>query len=291
MSGGTKLYKRMGSYNMKIQVLDKGYVKLIEPVMGSDKAIVNAARVSYGGDADDNAKMTDGDIKLLRYLMRHLHTSPFEMAEMKFEMKMPIFVARQFIRHRTANVNEISGRYTEMEDDFYMPDSLRTQSKSNKQGSEGELNDPHGFNREKYFLAMKQAFDVYKELIEAGMAKEQARGILPLNTYTKWVWKMDLRNLLHFLKLRLDLHAQWEIREYANAIADMVANKFPFSYAAFVDYQFVAKTFSSKELKVIREVSCENPKLFRDEAKAVGLEGREYKEFLDKVEVGDIENE
>jgi thymidylate synthase (FAD) len=230
-----------------IGALDHGYVRLLD-IMGDDQEIVNAARISYDG------KGKSADRALIRYLLRHKHTSPFEMAELKFELKMPIFVARQWVRHRTANMNEMSARYTELPDDMFVPEELNLQSVDNKQGRgdqldsrvEGEMIDLiDNFN--------KTSYEGYQELLAAGVARETARGILPLNIYTKFVWKMDLHNLMHFLHLRLHPHAQEEIREYAEIIQNFVQLYFPMTYEAFVDYVRDSYTCSKMEVEVIRE--------------------------------------
>jgi len=212
---------------MKINVLDHGFVRLVDH-MGDDSSIVQAARVSYG----EGTKSVRCDTGLIRYLMRNQHMSPFEMCELKFHIKLPIFVARQWIRHRTANVNEISARYSVISDDFYVPSVVNYQSKDNKQGSGAEHEHSESFVREISRISYK-AYESYKYMIEEGVAREQARIILPVNMYTEWYWKIDLRNLLHFLKLRMDSHAQFEIREYANAIAQVVREHYPVTWSAF----------------------------------------------------------
>lgn len=226
------------------RVLDKGYVKLIDK-MGTDKTIVNAARTSYG----KGTKTVRDDENLLRYLMRHHHSGPFEFCEMTFEMKLPIFVARQLIRHRTFSVNEISARYSELPEEFYIPKVWRKQTTKNKQGSEGEVE----FDINYYETECNHLFSIYGAYLEEGMTREQARMVLPLSTYTKWVWKCDLRNILHMLKLRLDEHAQEETREYAKAIASIVKENFPITYKAFEDYMLYSVTFSRQEMDIIRE--------------------------------------
>jgi len=225
-----------------------GYV-ILRDVMGSDSDIANSARISYDyqGPSKDRA--------LLRYLMRHKHTSPFEMAELKFEIKMPIFVARQWIRHRTANVNEVSARYTQLPDEMFIPSVLSIQSTANKQGREEELDEAE--SKRLILDIMKhddRSYICYQRLLDMGVTRELARGVLPLNIYTKMIWKMDLHNLMHFLKLRLDPHAQKEIRMYAEVIEKLVALKFPISYEAFVDYSKESYTLSRMERDVLREL-------------------------------------
>ena len=192
-----------------IQCLDKGFVRLVDS-MGGDEAIVQAARVSYG---KGTTKLSQ-DRGLIRYLMRHRHTTPFEMVEFKFHCKMPIFVARQWVRHRTANINEYSLRYSEARDEFYYPDPehIQFQSALNKQGRMGDVSDELKQKVREYFREISdRSFEIYSELNDAGVARELARAILPVNLYTEWYWKNDLHNLLHFVGLRSDSHAQYEL--------------------------------------------------------------------------------
>jgi thymidylate synthase (FAD) len=261
----------------EIKVLDKGFVRLVD-VMGDDAAIVQAARVSYG----NGTKSTREDAELINYLVRNAHTSPLEMVEFKFHCKMPIFIARQWIRHRTANVNEYSARYSEMKDERYLPEleNIKGQSSTNKQGSDGNL---EGFtqNGAKSLIEWsgKESFDVYTSLLENGVSREMARVVLPLNTYTEWYWKIDLHNLLHFLRLRLDSHAQWEIRQYAEAIAHFVKEKCPLAWAAFETYKLNSLTFSGKEVQYMKDTaSADVP----DEAPENFSKG-EWKEFKEKL--------
>ncbi|MDP2662396.1 MAG: FAD-dependent thymidylate synthase [Dehalococcoidia bacterium] len=206
------------------EVLDLGYVRLID-VMGDDWEPARAARTSY----DQPLKGEEADTKLMRYLLRNRHTTPFEMVELKWEMKLPIFVARQIIRHRTANVNEMSGRYTEMPDEHYVPEEWRAQDTKNKQGSvAGGLDLTHqGAASAVYDFANKQAYDAYQSLLGIGVAREMARMILPLSMYTKWIWKLDLHNTLHFLELRLDSHATSETQQYARAMNALMRGVLP----------------------------------------------------------------
>ncbi len=216
----------------RIDCLDKGFVRLID-VMGDDAAIVQAARVSYGS----GTKKVLEDRGLIRYLLRHAHTTPFEMVEFKFHVKLPIFVARQWIRHRTANVNEYSGRYSEMKDEFYTPNpnDIRPQSVLNKQGrSEETLPDGMAEQAANAFKAgQDEAYAQYQEFLEQGIAREIARINLPVSNYTEWYWKIDLHNLFHFLRLRIDSHAQYEIRVFAEAIAELVKPFVPHAWEAF----------------------------------------------------------
>ncbi len=236
-----------------IKCLDQGFVRLVD-VMGDDSSIVQAARVSYG----KGTKSVRQDKGLINYLMKHQHMSPFEMVEFKFHCKLPIFVARQWIRHRTANVNEISGRYSIMEDTVWTPspEDLRQQAKINRQGSL-EAAVPEPANSEiisQYNKDIETTFKHYNDYIQKGVAREVARAVLPLSTYTEWYWKMDLHNLLHFLELRMEAHAQKEIRVYAQAIAEFVQQKCPFTWEAFVEHRLNAAKFSSAEVEILRGV-------------------------------------
>ena len=211
-----------------IKCLDKGFVRLVDS-MGGDDAIVQSARVSYG----KGTSKVSQDRGLIRYLMRHRHTTPFEMVEFKFHCKMPIFVARQWVRHRTANINEYSLRYSEARDEFYYPDpdNIEFQSALNKQGRMGEVDPELKEKVQKYFKEISErSFAIYSELNDAGVARELARAILPVNLYTEWYWKNDLHNLLHFIGLRSDGHAQYEIRVFSDAMASFVKNVAPFAW-------------------------------------------------------------
>jgi thymidylate synthase (FAD) len=260
--------------------LDKGFVRLID-VMGDDNAIVQAARVSYGS----GTKKVHEDRGLIRYLMRHLHTTPFEMVEFKFHMKLPIFVARQWIRHRTANVNEYSGRYSEMKDEFYVPapEQIRAQSAINKQGRADESFAPEESDRVRSMMRTTQEnlYSEYQELLDTSLAREIARINLPVSNYTEWYWKIDLHNLFHFLRLRIDSHAQYEIRVYGEAMAQIVKAAVPLAYEAFEDYILNSQKFSHQELGVIKSLLTSMPS--EDELVARGLSGREAREFIDKL--------
>ena len=228
-----------------IPCLDRGFIRLVDS-MGGDDAIVQAARVSYG----KGTRKVSQDRGLIRYLMRHRHTTPFEMVEFKFHAKMPIFVARQWVRHRTANINEYSLRYSEARDEFYIPDEehILFQSKLNKQGRSGEVPADLKKKVQDYFRDISdKSYSIYSELNDAGIARELARAVLPVNLYTEWYWKNDLHNILHFLSLRLDPHAQYEIRIYAEAMAEIVKKIAPFAYEAFKDYVVGGMRFSSIE--------------------------------------------
>ena len=228
-----------------IKCLDKGFVRLVDS-MGGDDAIVQSARVSYG----KGTSKVSQDRGLIRYLMRHRHTTPFEMVEFKFHCKMPIFVARQWVRHWTANINEYSLRYSEARDEFYFPDpdNIEFQSALNKQGRMGEVDSKLKHKVQKYFKEISQrSFEIYSELNEAGVARELARAILPVNLYTEWYWKNDLHNLLHFIGLRSDGHAQYEIRVFSDAMASFVKKVAPFAWEAYQDYAVKGMRFSKIE--------------------------------------------
>ncbi len=228
-----------------IKCLDKGFVRLVDS-MGGDDAIVQAARVSYG----QGTSKVSQDRGLIRYLMRHRHTTPFEMVEFKFHCKMPIFVARQWVRHRTANINEYSLRYSEARDEFYYPEpeNIQFQSALNKQGRSGEVPPELKQKVLDYFKEnSERSFTLYQELNKAGVARELARSLLPVNIYTEWYWKNDLHNLLHFIGLRSDSHAQYEIRVFSDAMAHYVKEKAPFAWEAYQDYVVHGMRFSKIE--------------------------------------------
>ncbi|HIO56369.1 MAG TPA: FAD-dependent thymidylate synthase [Candidatus Marinimicrobia bacterium] len=234
-----------------IKCLDKGFVRLVE-TMGGDDAIVQAARVSYG----KGTSKVSQDRGLIRYLMRHRHTTPFEMVEFKFHCKMPIFVARQWVRHRTANINEYSLRYSEARDEFYYPEPkhIQFQSALNKQGRLGNVPKRLTDKVLKYFKEISErSFDMYRELNEAGLARELIRAILPVNLYTEWYWKNDLHNLLHFIGLRSDSHAQYEIRVYSDAMAEAVKKVAPFAWEAYQDYVVSGLRFSRIEQSLLEQ--------------------------------------
>ncbi len=263
----------------EIKCLDKGFIRLVD-YMGDDAAIVQAARVSYG----NGTKSYREDRGLIRYLMRHKHTSPFEMVEFKFHVRMPIFVARQWIRHRTANVNEYSGRYSEMSDDFYLPDlgQLRHQSDNNKQGrSDIHLDAEKSENiLNKMQKSQQDSFNEYKYYLEKDLARELARINLPLSAYTEWYWKIDLHNLFHFLRLRLDPHAQYEIRIYAEAIVELIKKIVPVSLEAFEDFSLYSKSFSRLEFEFIKTI-VDKSKLKEKALIELGLSKREAAEIIE----------
>lgn len=247
-----------------LPVLDHGFVRVID-YMGTDSAIVQAARVSYG----KGTKKVNEDAGLINYLLRHRHTTPFEMCEIKFHIKLPIFIARQWIRHRTANVNEYSGRYSIMDKEFYIPapEQLASQSRLNHQGR-GDVLEGAEANRVLQLLRedATQAYDHYEEMLnmdadenildenKSGLARELARMNLSLNYYTQWYWKIDLHNLLHFLSLRADSHAQYEIRVYAEAMLEVLKAWVPITYAAFMDYRVGGANLSAKGLAIVKRM-------------------------------------
>ena len=273
------------------EVLDHGFVRVID-YMGDDAAIVQAARVSYG----TGTKKVSQDAGLISYLMRHRHTTPFEMCEIKYHIKLPIFIARQWIRHRTANVNEYSGRYSVMDNEFYIPDAkaLAAQSKANHQGRDEVLGEEEALQVLRLLREDAQRnYDNYKGMMNEdsdgnlidptrkGLARELARMNLTLNSYTQWYWKIDLHNLLHFLSLRADHHAQYEIRVYAEAMLDTVKKWVPAAYDAFMQYRMGGVSLSRNGLNVVQ-------KLIKGESvsqKDSGLSIREYNELMEKINV------
>ena len=264
-------------------VLDHGFVRVID-YMGDDAAICQAARVSYG----KGTKSVQNDEGLIRYLMRHWHSTPFEMCEIKLHVKLPVFVARQWIRHRTANVNEYSARYSILDREFYIPapEALAAQSSTNNQGRGAAL-DPEEAARVLDILrsdAMR-AYDHYEAMIategQQGLARELARMNLPANIYTQWYWKTDLHNLLHFLRLRADAHAQYEIRVYAEAICKIVADWVPHTWRAFEDYRLGGATLSATALDCVR-------RMLKGEAvtqETSGMSKGEWREFEGVINV------
>ncbi|WP_395006822.1 FAD-dependent thymidylate synthase [Cypionkella sp.] len=261
------------------QVLDHGLVRVID-YMGDDSAIVQAARVSYGA----GTKHVQNDEGLIRYLMRHWHSTPFEMCEIKLHIKLPVFVARQWIRHRTANVNEYSARYSILDREFYIPEpsQLAAQSVINNQGR-GEVLQGEEAARVLEILKSDAArsYDNYEAMLsqdgQAGLARELARMNLPMNIYTQWYWKTDLHNLFHFLRLRADAHAQYEIRVYAEQMARITADWVPLAYAAFEDYRMGGVTLSAKAIAVLkRRLKGETV-----EQETSGMSKGEWREFID----------
>jgi thymidylate synthase (FAD) len=278
--------------NKRIKVLDHGFVELIDS-MGNDSAIEQAARVSYTGVREEERTFKQTR-DLLRYLMRNRHTSTFEMVELKFAARMPMFVARQWVRHRTASINEVSGRYAVLPDECYVPDLERItlQSEDNKQGSSDVMMDsPHDWQRG-FLTESKYAHESYRKRVDRGMSKELARVNLPLSTYTEWYWKIDLHNLFHFLDLRLDSHAQYEIRVFAEAIAELIKPLVPVAYEAFEDYILNSHTFSRMEMEILRKIITDHEIDFSmregycsSMAHQLGMTVREIDEFKKALKV------
>ena len=262
-------------------VLDHGFVRVID-YMGDDNAITQAARVSYG----KGTKAVSNDEGLIRYLMRHWHSTPFEMCEVKFHVKLPVFVARQWIRHRTANVNEYSARYSILDREFYIPqpDALNAQSTVNNQGRGGVL---QGAEAERVLEILKadstRAYDNYEEMLSQdgkdGLARELARMNLPANIYTQWYWKVDLHNLFHFLRLRADAHAQYEIRVYADLMCNLVKDWVPFAYGAFEDYRLGGANLSATGVACLRRM-VKGEEVTQETS---GMSKGEWREFMGVV--------
>ena len=272
-------------------VLDHGFVSLVD-YMGGDADVERAARVSYGY----GTRHTSATRGLVRYLRRHRHTTPSEMVEFKFHCAMPMFVARQWIRHRTASVNEYSGRYSLMPLLFYTPeqDQVKRQSSTNRQGRDGDLSEATYREAVRRWERLRaEGGEKYSWLVGEEVAREIARIDLPLSTYTQWYWKIDLHNLLHFLSLRADPHAQWEIREYAGVMAGMVKRVAPLSFEAWIDYDFGGRSMSRGELAAVsRLISVDGDGTLRardgtgltgDELADLGLSPREVREFREKL--------
>lgn len=272
-------------------VLDHGFVALVD-YMGTDECIERAARVSYGYGTRKKS-MTRG---LIRYLRRHQHTTPSEMVELKFHCCMPLFVARQWIRHRTANVNEYSGRYSLIPMLFYTPEAaqLQTQSRLNNQGRSGQVAEEAQYREalERWTRVRDASRDAYEWLTGQDIARELARIDLPLSTYTQWYWKIDLHNLLHFLTLRVDPHAQWEIQEFGRIMAGMLKRVAPLSYEAWLDYDVGGSALSRMELDALRQLirvqgdglSAEGGTLDQKALEGLGLSAREIRELFQKLE-------
>ena len=276
-----------------IPLLDHGFIRVVD-YMGDDTSIVQAARVSYG----KGTKKVSTDAGLIKYLMRHWHSTPFEMCEIKYHVKLPIFIARQWIRHRTANVNEYSARYSILDKEFYLPaqEHLAAQSKSNRQGRgdvlEGEqakkvldlLKNDAERTYENYETMLNEKYD--GSIIDengVGLARELARMNLTLNTYTQWYWKTDLLNLMNFLRLRADHHAQYEIRTYADAMLDTLKRWVPITYDAFMDYRVGGTEVSDKGKKVIQKL-IKGDKVSMEES---GLSKREWNELMEAFNLKD----
>ncbi len=276
-----------------IPILDHGFIRVID-YMGDDTSIVQAARVSYG----KGTKKVSTDSGLIKYLMRHWHSTPFEMCEIKYHVKLPIFIARQWIRHRTANVNEYSARYSILDKEFYLPavENLAAQSQNNRQGRGDVLS---GDQAKKVLDLLKkdaeQTYDNYETMLnerydgsvidkkQVGLARELARMNLTLNTYTQWYWKTDLLNLMNFLRLRADHHAQYEIRAYADAMLDTVKKWVPITYDAFMDYRVGGTEVSSKGKKIIQKLIGGE----KIDAEKSGLSKREWNELMTAFDLKD----
>ena len=273
-----------------IPVLDHGFIRVID-YMGDDTSIVQSARVSYG----KGTKKVSTDEGLIRYLMRHWHSTPFEMCEIKYHVKLPIFIARQWIRHRTANVNEYSARYSILDKEFYIPakEQLSAQATNNRQGR-GDL--ITGQQADEVLKILKddavRTYDNYEKMLnerfdgtvidekKSGLARELARMNLTLNSYTQWYWKTDLLNLMNFLFLRGDSHAQYEIRVYAEKMLDTVKKWVPITHAAFLDYRVGAAHLSSKGLKIVKSMINGNKVSYEDS----GLSKREWNELMEVID-------
>jgi thymidylate synthase (FAD) len=276
-----------------IPVLDHGFIRVID-YMGDDSSIVQSARVSYG----KGTKKVSTDEGLIRYLMRHWHSTPFEMCEIKYHVKLPIFIARQWIRHRTANVNEYSARYSILDKEFYIPakEQLSAQATNNRQGR-GDL--ITGQQADEVLKILKddavRTYDNYEKMLNerfdgtiidekrSGLARELARMNLTLNSYTQWYWKTDLLNLMNFLFLRGDSHAQYEIRVYAETMLDTVKKWVPITHAAFLDYRVGAAHLSSKGLKIVKSMISGN----KIEQEQSGLSKREWNELMEVLDKKD----
>lgn len=258
------------------KVLDKGFVRLVD-YMGGDSRIVQSARVSYG----EGTKTVSQDAALIDYLLRHAHTSPFEQVVLTFHLKMPIFVARQVVRHRTARMNEVSGRYSLMPDEFYVPDAdhISPQSKDNKQGrcDEPFSADEAAKISASLVSAQEESYKNYSELVEKGLARELSRINLPLSLYTEFYWEIDLNNLFHFLKLRLDTHAQYEVRVYAQAMLEIVRAVAPYATKSFENNMMSGVSFNGEEMEALREVLA---------GKSNPLEGKKLERFEEKIKTG-----
>ena len=262
-----------------IPVLDHGFVRVID-YMGDDAAIVQAARVSYGA----GTRQVSNDEGLIRYLMRHWHSTPFEMCEVKLHVKLPVFVARQWIRHRTANVNEYSARYSILDREFYIPapDALAAQSTVNNQGRGAVLEGAEAARVLDMLRAdAMRSYDHYEAMLsqdgQQGLARELARMNLPMNIYTQWYWKTDLHNLFHFLRLRADAHAQYEIRVYADAIAGIVERWVPLAWGAFRDYRLGGQTLSAMAVAALKRRLAGETVTQADS----GMSAREWREFVE----------
>ena len=275
-----------GAERLTVRVHDHGFVSLVDSMprlapsgKTADYAIVQAARVSYGA----GTKRVNEDRGLIRYLARHRHTTPFEMVEFKFHCKMPIFVARQWIRHRTANVNEYSARYSVVQDCFYKPASedIKCQSTTNRQGGADQADSLTAEEFLDYLDRMEKGYKDYENLLEKGLSRELARIGLPLNSYTEWYWKCDLHNLFHFLSLRMDSHAQKEIRDYAFAMFALIKDIVPIAAEAFVDYRMEGMFLTRLEVEALQDKT-------KDLKTKNQREQTEWAEKLEKLGLADV---
>jgi thymidylate synthase (FAD) len=274
---------------LQINCLDLGFVRLIDSMPrlipdkedGMDYTIAEAARCSY----KRKTKTKTNDEELIRYLMRHNHTSPFEMIEFKFHCKMPIYIAREWIRHRTASVSELSGRYSKMPEEVNIPDNFRKQSQVNTQGSEGSMDKcENESTRNLMQFHAQDTFELYNKFLDEGMAREQARIVLPLSTYTEWYWKIDLHNLLHFLDLRCDNNAQKEIQIYANAILELIKPMVPWTIEAWEDYSPYREgmLLTKFEIQSLKEI-IKNKSQYYDISIDNKIERKEWEEKVKKL--------
>ena len=264
-----------------IPVLDHGFIRVID-YMGNDSAIVQAARVSYGM----GTKKKNEDRGLINYLMRHHHTTPFEMCEIKLHVKMPIFVARQWLRHRTASVNEYSARYSVLSDEFYIPEAshIGAQSQTNKQGRSEDSMSNEAVQEviDTLTTSSEEAYKKYMHMIDdLSLTRELARTILPFSSYTELYWKIDLHNLMHFLKLRADSHAQYEIRCYAEEILKILQKWVPFTYEAFMNYRKNAVSVSGQNMEILKKM-IRGEKISQADS---GLSKGEWAEFVKDFEI------
>ena len=264
-----------------IPVLDHGFIRVID-YMGNDSSIVQAARVSYGA----GTKQVNEDRGLINYLMRHGHTTPFEMCEIKLHVKLPIFVMRHWVRHRTANINEYSARYSVLSKEFYIPElsKIASQSKTNKQGRSDDEMDQDAKSEIVNTLSefCENAYEKYSHMLnDLELTRELARTILPVNVYTEMYWKIDLHNLFHFLKLRADCHAQYEIQCYANTILEIVKKWVPFAYDAFVHYRQNSVSVSKKCIELNKRI-LQGEKISQETS---GLSKGEWREFIDALDL------
>jgi len=271
----------------RTRVLDHGFVRLVD-YLGGDARIVQAARVSYG----DGTRSVREDAALIDYLLRHAHTSPFEQVVLTYHLKMPIFVARQWMRHRTARANEVSGRYSVLPNEFYLPEpeQLRPQSRANKQGR-GDTSVPEALQEKVLRLlraGQESAYTEYEHVLEDGLARELARIHLPLSLYTEMYWQIDLHNLMHFLRLRMDAHAQYEIRAYGEALARCARAVAPLAYQAFEEHVLHGRRLSRSELSLLREALDEQR--LHSALEASGMRASRRRELLDKLGLDEVQS-